>query len=105
MPKYFPTGTVELNWSGTFLKTTPMPTDMSVIRPRAATEPTKLSHLPTRMASRAAIKNVLSPSSDRKIRVKAARKPDCPKGDLAAYSCNRKEELLSLLLLVFELQY
>ena len=81
MPKYFPTGTVELNWSGTFLKTTPMPTDMSVIRPRAATEPTKLSNLPTR-------------SSDRKIRVNAARKPDCPKVDLAAYSCKGKEELL-----------
>ena len=35
----------------------------------AAVEPTKETHLPTRMASSAAMKNVLSPSSDRKMRL------------------------------------
>ena len=64
-----------------------MPTETNVMRLSAATEPVKLSHLPTRMASKAAMKKVLSPISDRKTRAKAAKQPDLPKGELATYSC------------------
>ena len=77
-------GMLLLNWSGTFLNTTPMATEMTVIKLSATTEPVKLSHLPTLMARRAAMKKVLSPISDRKMRAKAAKQPDLPKGEFAA---------------------
>ena len=80
-------GAVLWNWSGTFVKIIPIPTEMKVIKDRAATEPAKLNSLPTFMAKSAAMKKVLSPSSDRKIRANAAKKPDLPSGEFAAYSC------------------
>ena len=86
-------GSVLLSRSGTFLKTTPMATDMKVIKLSAATEPVKLSHLPTRMAKSAAMKKVLSPISDAKIKAKAAKQPDLPTGELATYSCMAKGKL------------
>lgn len=64
-----------------------MATEMKVIKLSAATEPVKLSHLPTRIAKSAAIKKVLSPISDAKISAKAAKHPDLPTGELAIYSC------------------
>lgn len=64
-----------------------MATEMKVIKLRAATEPVKLSHLPTRIAKSAAMKKVLSPISDAKIRANAAKHPDLPTGELAIYSC------------------
>ena len=86
-------GRVLLSRSGTFLKTTPMATEMKVIRLSAATEPVKLSHLPTRMAKSAAMKKVLSPISEAKIKAKAAKQPDLPTGELATYSCMAKGKL------------
>ena len=43
---------------------------LTVMAARAAVEPTKLIHLPQRIASRAAMKKVLSPSSLRKMRLR-----------------------------------
>ena len=48
----------------------------------------------TFMARRPAMKNVLSPISDRKISAKAARKPDFPRAELAAQSCTALKILL-----------
>ena len=92
-PRYCPIGRVLLSRSGTFLKTTPMATEMKVIKLSAATEPVKLSHLPTRMAKSAAMKKVLSPISEAKIKAKAAKQPDLPTGELATYSCMAKGKL------------
>ena len=68
---------------GTALTATPIATLTIVIRERAATEPVKDIHLPSFIASKAAMKNVLSPSSDAKIRLKAAKKPDRARTELA----------------------
>ena len=92
MPKYCPIGAVLWNWSGTFEKIMPMPTEINVMKDRAATEPAKLSSFPTFMASSAAMKKVLSPSSDRNMRVNAARHPDLPSGELATYSCTAQQQ-------------
>lgn len=86
-------GRVLLSRSGTFLKTTPIATEMKVIKLSAATEPVKLSHLPTRMAKSAAMKKVLSPISEANIKANAAKQPDLPTGELATYSCTAKGNL------------
>lgn len=90
MPASSPTGMELFSASGTREKTAPMLTEMTVMTASALTLPKKDIHLPIFMASRAAMKNVLSPISERKIREKAAKKPDLPKGPLASssYACD-----------------
>lgn len=61
-----PNGRASLR-SGTGARRSPPPTVMAA---SAAVEPMKLTHLPQRMASRAAMKKVLSPSSLMKMRLR-----------------------------------
>mmetsp|Transcript_37331 Transcript_37331/g.83060 ORF Transcript_37331/g.83060 Transcript_37331/m.83060 type:complete len:203 (-) Transcript_37331:617-1225(-) len=80
MPASSPTGTELLRASGTLEKTAPMATDTTVMTPREASDPKNEMALPTFMASRAAMKKVLSPISLKKMSEKAARKPLLPSG-------------------------
>jgi hypothetical protein len=52
-----------------------MATPTRLMSPRASILPVKLASLPTRTASSAAVKKVLSPNSPRKTILKAARHP------------------------------
>ena len=79
--QYSPTGRLLLRLSGSLVNRRPRATLMPVIRARAATAPAMTTALPRFMASRAAMKNVLSPISLTKMRPNAAVKP-CT-GDVA----------------------
>jgi len=71
----------------TLEKTAPMETEITVITASDETDPRNATHFPSFIASRAAIKKVLSPISLRKIRENAAKKPLLPKGPLIKTSC------------------
>mmetsp|Transcript_27571 Transcript_27571/g.70240 ORF Transcript_27571/g.70240 Transcript_27571/m.70240 type:complete len:264 (-) Transcript_27571:390-1181(-) len=86
MPASSPTGTLDLRASGTLEKTAPMATLMTVMMESEVSDPANEIHLPSFMASRAAMKNVLSPISDRKMSENAARKPLLPSGPLTSTS-------------------
>ena len=60
-----------------------MPTEIKVMRESADIDPTKLTALPTLDARSPAMKKVLSPSSEKKMREKAGKSPEVP-----AYSCS-----------------
>ncbi|PNH06357.1 hypothetical protein TSOC_007266 [Tetrabaena socialis] len=76
--------------SGTREQTAPMLTEITVMTESALTLPKNDIHRPIRIARRAAMKNVLSPISETKMREKAARKPDLPSGPLNRTSCTSK---------------
>jgi hypothetical protein len=63
-----------------------MHTEITVITANDTVDPRKLIILPHFMASRAAMKNVLSPISHAKIRLKAAKKPDFASTDVVSSS-------------------
>jgi hypothetical protein len=63
-----------------------MPTEITVMTASEASEPANDIILPSFMASSAAMKNVLSPISLRKMRLKACRKPLWPSGPAASAS-------------------
>ena len=73
--QYSPIGRLLLRLSGSLAKRRPSATLMPVIRAKAVTAPAMTTALPRRMASSAAMKNVLSPISLTKMRPKAAVKP------------------------------
>eukprot|EP00955_Chlamydomonas_euryale_P103370 365483-Chlamydomonas_euryale.AAC.9 len=82
VPASSPTGMLDVRASGTREHTTPICTEMSVMSASDATEPTNETALPSLSASSAAMKNVLSPISERKMSENAARNPDVPSGPL-----------------------
>ena len=60
----------------------PIATEMTVIIPSAIVDPMKLIILPHRIAKSAAMKKVLSPISEAKIKLKAAKNPDFARTEL-----------------------
>ncbi len=86
-PAISPTGTLLFSTSGTREHTAPIATLITVMTDSAPTDPMKDTQRPSRMASRAAMKNVLSPISERKMREKAARKPLRPRGPSMSAAC------------------
>jgi hypothetical protein len=73
--QYSPSGREEDRLSGSRVNRRPSATLMPVISASAATAPAITMARPRRMASKAAMKNVLSPISDTKMRPNAAVKP------------------------------
>jgi len=64
--------------------TLPMATETTLMRQSAEVAPASTVSLPRRMARSAAMKKVLSPSSETKMRAKAAVKPDLASAAIAA---------------------
>jgi hypothetical protein len=87
-PATSPRGKLLWRLSGTLLNAAPMPTLIRVITASALRLPTKLIQRPSFIASSAAMKKVLSPSSDRKMRQKDASRPERPRGPSMRYACS-----------------
>ena len=69
-------GTESLRVLGIFWKMRPMTTEMTLMKLSAVVAPARTVNRPRRIARSAAMKKVLSPSSETKMSAKAAVKPD-----------------------------